>query len=130
MSQSRTWRAGCCVPWLARCQLDHSEEWRNGGSTDLMNAALLCGWHNRFKSRGYRTWRDDDGVWHVVRPDGTVVTSAGTVGIGDTVTVKVRFKSYDLNLPFVPFIDDGWVESTAVSRVDYVPTQPDKACNA
>ncbi len=64
------------------------------------------------------------------KADGSVVTASGTVGIGDTVTVKVRFKSYDFNLPYVPFINDGWVESTAVSRVDYVPTQPDKACNA
>lgn len=59
-----------------RCQLDHSDEWRDGGLTDLINAALLCGRHNRFKSRGYRTWRDDHGVWHVVRPDGTELAPA------------------------------------------------------
>ena len=47
------------------------------------------------------------------------------VGIGDTVTVKVEFKSIDLNFPFVPFINDGIVSQTATSRVDYVPTQPE-----
>jgi Flp pilus assembly protein TadG len=48
--------------------------------------------------------------------------SASGVEIGDNVTVKVRFKSADLNLPFVPFIDGGWVNNTAKARVDYVPS--------
>ena len=54
-----------------RCQIDHVEEWRNDGATDLLNAALLCGRHNRFKSNGYCIVRDDDGRWHMYRPDGT-----------------------------------------------------------
>jgi hypothetical protein len=33
----------------------------------------LCGHHNRWKSRGYRTWRDPDGHWHHYRPDGTEI---------------------------------------------------------
>jgi Flp pilus assembly protein TadG len=47
--------------------------------------------------------------------------SPGPVQIGDDVTVTVVFDSYDLNIPFVPFIDDGVVTQTATARVDYVP---------
>jgi Flp pilus assembly protein TadG len=46
------------------------------------------------------------------------------VDIGDTVKVTVQFKSIDLHFPFVPFINDGLVSSSAEARVDYVPTQP------
>lgn len=63
-------------------------------------------------------------------PDGSKVPAASAVDVGDTVTVVVRFKTYDLNLPFVPFIEDGWVEAEAVSRVDFVPTPPDRLCDA
>ena len=48
--------------------------------------------------------------------------TASGVEIGDNVTVTVRFQSADLNLPFVPFVDDGWVDDTAKARVDYVPS--------
>jgi len=48
--------------------------------------------------------------------------SASGVEIGDNVTVNVRFQSADLNLPFLPFVDGGWVDDTAKARVDYVPT--------
>jgi Flp pilus assembly protein TadG len=41
--------------------------------------------------------------------------------IGDEVTVTVTFDSMDFNLPFVPFIEDGQVSSTAKARVDYTP---------
>jgi Flp pilus assembly protein TadG len=47
--------------------------------------------------------------------------TASGVEIGDSVTVRVRFQSADMHLPFVPFIDGGWVEDTAKARVDYVP---------
>jgi hypothetical protein len=33
----------------------------------------LCGWHNRFKTRGYTTHRDQHGHWHHYRPDGTEI---------------------------------------------------------
>ena len=48
----------------------------------------------------------------------------GTVAVGDTVLVQVKFKSIDMHFPFVPFIDNGWVEQSAQARVDYVPAQP------
>jgi len=72
-SQGRCIWPGC---GRQRCEIDHSDEWCGGGLTDLINAALLCGWHNRFKTRGFRTWRDDAGVWHVRRPDGTELARA------------------------------------------------------
>ena len=49
------------------------------------------------------------------------------VQVGDTVTVSVSFTSYDLNIPLVPMVDNGQVESTVKSRVEFVPTQPE-AC--
>ncbi|MGB8861805.1 MAG: hypothetical protein WCC60_21295 [Ilumatobacteraceae bacterium] len=30
----------------------------------------MCDHHNRWRSKGYRTWRDPDGHWHHHRPDG------------------------------------------------------------
>ena len=59
-----------------RIQPDHSDEWQRGGVTDLVNSGPLCARHNRFKTRGYRTWRDAAGGWHVQRPDGTRIAPA------------------------------------------------------
>lgn len=54
---------------------------------------------------------------------------AGTVvDVGDTVVVTVEFRSYDLNLPFVPFINDGVVKSEATARVDYTPAASYAVC--
>jgi hypothetical protein len=36
----------------------------------------LCARHNRFKSRGYRCWRDPTGAWHTYRADGTEIQAA------------------------------------------------------
>lgn len=44
---------------------------------------------------------------------------------GDVVTVSVTFNTYDMNIPFVPFIDDGVVSQTADSRVEFVPDEPE-----
>ena len=51
--------------------------------------------------------------------------AATDVEVGDVVTVAVQFKSYDMNIPFIPFINDGVVSQSADSRVEYVPTTPD-----
>src|SRR5215216_4448030 len=60
-----------------RCQVDHCLEWSaDHGPTDVTNSGPLCPRHNRWKSRGYRTWRAAAGVWHVQRPDGTEITAA------------------------------------------------------
>jgi hypothetical protein len=59
-----------------RCQIDHTQPWGQGGPTALPNAGPLCPRHNRWKTRGYRTWRDPTGVWHTHRPDGTEIQAA------------------------------------------------------
>jgi Flp pilus assembly protein TadG len=51
--------------------------------------------------------------------------SPSEVQVGDTVTVRVQFKSVDLHFPFIPFINGGTVTSSADARVDYVPSQPE-----
>ncbi len=50
---------------------------------------------------------------------------------GDKVRISVQFKSTDLHFPFVPFIHDGMVTSTAEARVDFVPDRdnPPQACS-
>lgn len=53
-------------------------------------------------------------------------TAAG-VEIGDRVEVTVTFRSIDLNVPFVPFVNDGTVAERARARVDFVPSSPE-AC--
>lgn len=44
--------------------------------------------------------------------------------VGSIVTVRLEFRSLDLKLPFLPFVNDGMVTSTAQSRVEFVPQQP------
>lgn len=53
-------------------------------------------------------------------------SSDSDVEVGDTVVVEVEFSSFDLQLPFLPFVDEGRVTSTAESRVDFVPSQPEE----
>jgi hypothetical protein len=70
---------GRCI-WPGRglhhCQIDHTDAWNRGGSTSPANAGPLCPRHNRFKTRGYQTWRDPTGTWHTTRPDGTEIQAA------------------------------------------------------
>lgn len=40
---------------------------------------------------------------------------------GSDVVISVAFDSHDLNVPVVPFIDDGRITQRASARVDYVP---------
>ena len=63
---------GCFVP-VGRCQADHLEDWQHGGCTCSTNGAPLCGRHNRWKNRGYKVWRDPNGIWHTYRPDGSEI---------------------------------------------------------
>lgn len=39
----------------------------------------------------------------------------------EKVTVTVEFNSLDLQFPFIPFIEDGKVHESAVTRVEYKP---------
>jgi Domain of unknown function (DUF222) len=66
---------GCHIP-SDQCQADHVTPWRHTQDTSANNGAPLCGKHNRHKERGYRTWRDTQGNWHIQRPDGTTITPA------------------------------------------------------
>jgi hypothetical protein len=66
-----TW-GGCHVP-SHHCQTDHVLPWSQAGPTSTSNGAPKCGHHNRWMTRGYRTWRDPDGHWHHYRPDGTEI---------------------------------------------------------
>jgi hypothetical protein len=57
-----------------RNQIDHTTEHSVGGLTRPSHGGVLCGRHNRWKSRGYTMHRDADGSWHTLRPDGTELT--------------------------------------------------------
>jgi hypothetical protein len=60
-----------------RTQLDHIDEWqRDRGPSDLANTSWFCAFHNALKTHGFRTWRDADGIWHLVRPDGSEISAA------------------------------------------------------
>ncbi|MDQ3542631.1 MAG: 13E12 repeat family protein [Actinomycetota bacterium] len=80
LSRLAVWLQGtrCLWPGCGRhhSQIDHSRDWTADGRTNPANAGPLCGWHNRWKTRGYHTWRDPDGHWHTHRPDGTEITAA------------------------------------------------------
>ena len=79
----RSLNSGCTWPGCNRpargSQLDHAQPWTRaaggeGGSTSTANANILCGHHNRHKNRGFHTWRDPNGQWHITRPDGTEIS--------------------------------------------------------
>ena len=63
---------GCWVP-TSQCEADHLQPHGQGGATSPANGAPLCGRHNRWKQKGYATWRDPTGTWHTYRPDGTEI---------------------------------------------------------
>jgi hypothetical protein len=62
-----------CDLRTGRCQTDHTTPWATGGPTNPHNGDIACPRHNRWKQRGYRTWRDPNGHWHTQRPDGTEI---------------------------------------------------------
>ena len=63
---------GCWIP-ASKCQIDHLDPWHHEGRTNPGNGAPGCGHHNRLKERGFHAWRDPDGRWRILRPDGTEV---------------------------------------------------------
>jgi hypothetical protein len=66
-----TW-PGCNRP-TAQCEADHTLPYSHAGPTTTHNGGPQCGPHNRWKSNGYRTWRDPHGHWHHYRPNGTEI---------------------------------------------------------
>jgi len=63
---------GCQVPASA-CQADHVIPWANAGPTASRNGGPGCPHHNRWRTHGYTTVRDEFGHWHHYRPDGSEV---------------------------------------------------------
>ncbi|MBI4882961.1 MAG: HNH endonuclease, partial [Actinobacteria bacterium] len=63
---------GCQRP-ATQCQADHLLPYANAGPTATYNGGPACDPHNRWKTRGYRTWRDPTGQWHHYRPDNTEI---------------------------------------------------------
>ena len=69
---------GCHVP-VSQCQIDHlvpfteRDDGGGGGRTSPDNGGPACGKHNRHKESGFTVWRDTDGRWHTLRPDGTEI---------------------------------------------------------
>lgn len=57
-------------------------------------------------------------------------TTPVPAAVDRNVKVTIRYNSVDLNLPFVPFIDDGKVVSTAYARVENLesPVSASVAC--
>ena len=64
---------GCDRP-VAWCDADHSLGWKAHGATVPRNGGGLCMGHNHLKERGFSVHRDDDGVWHVIDPNGVEIT--------------------------------------------------------
>jgi Flp pilus assembly protein TadG len=50
------------------------------------------------------------------------------VEVGDVVTVSVAFRTMNMELPFIPFLDEGIVTQSADARVENVPTSAVEAC--
>ena len=55
------------------CEIDHSIAYAKGGLTNPANGTPLSGRHNRYKQKGFTTWRDPTGTCHTHRPDGTEI---------------------------------------------------------
>jgi len=64
---------GCDHP-TTRCEVDHLHDHAKGGHTNPANGAPLCGFHNRWKQKGFSITRDPvSGRWRTYRPDGSLI---------------------------------------------------------
>jgi hypothetical protein len=70
LTERRCLWPGCSRP-ASQCEADHLLPFAHAGPTSAANGGPMCGHHNRWKNQGYRTWRDQQGRWHVYRPNGT-----------------------------------------------------------
>ena len=60
------------------CQVDHADEWTDGGVTDQVNARARCGGHNREKHRKkLGSKRATNGQTYTIRSDGSVMLPVG-----------------------------------------------------
>jgi hypothetical protein len=68
---------GCELP-ADLCDIDHAEEWADGGWTDQHNSRIRCGSHNVDKTkRRWRSRRAANGRTYTVRGDGTIMLPVG-----------------------------------------------------
>lgn len=76
LSARRCTRPGCTIP-TELCDIDHTHEHHNGGTTDTNNANPQCSTHNRQKNHGYTTTRNPN-TGHIThhRPNGTPIQPA------------------------------------------------------
>ena len=63
---------GCDRP-VAWCDADHSLGWKAHGATVPRNGQPLCTGHQNLKETGFQVFRDDNGHWHIIDPDGREV---------------------------------------------------------
>jgi Flp pilus assembly protein TadG len=59
----------------------------------------------------------------------TPVPAATKVAQGDLVQVRVKFQSIDLNLPVIPTVRDGIVDTTAKTRVEFLNNGDPEDCS-
>ena len=60
------------------CDVDHADEWADGGLTDQHNPSIRCGGHNVDKAkRRWRSKRAANGRTYTIRPDGTIMLPVG-----------------------------------------------------
>lgn len=77
-ARDRTCRApGCTVP-ARRCDIDHTIEWRRGGTTVPENLACLCRYHHRMREFGWRLAQPAPGVLEWKSPSGSVYRTTPT----------------------------------------------------
>ena len=68
---------GCELP-ADLCDVDHADEWTDGGHTDQHNSRIRCGSHNVDKTKHrWRSKRATNGRTYTVRPDGTIMLPVG-----------------------------------------------------
>lgn len=88
LSSPRCCWPGCYRP-ASQCQADHMLPHANDGPTDVGNGAPTCPHHNRWRTRGYSTWRDQYGHWHHHRPDSTEIGwRAGQLTVDNPATQR------------------------------------------
>jgi hypothetical protein len=64
-----------------RLHAHHLRHWADGGTTDVENLALVCGFHHRRLHEGH--WhleRESDGTWHAHGPDGDAWPDRPVIG--------------------------------------------------
>ena len=72
ITQHECYWPGCGRP-ASQCETDHLHEHADGGRTNPGNGAPACGFHNRWKQKGYTVRRDERGRMVIHRPDGSLL---------------------------------------------------------